>query len=160
MFSQESFSEVSMIKSSDSILKANNKHIKPKKTKEIFDREKGNFKVTKYFDNKNRLIKNTTINLNTTTPLPGTRTEVFDVDNNVILEKNQDNNGIIWYLSLLEYNDGQLITKTTYNFNYIYKVKYIIGKGKKETYSVYYNTNGKVVKFNNLQKRIKPYLIN
>lgn len=160
VFSQNTFSEDTMIICSDSILKINDKRIDPTKTKEIIEIKKGNIKVTEYFDNQNLLVKKTTKSLNSTAPLSGSRTEVFDVDNNVILEKNQDQNGIIWYLSLLKYDNGQLITKTTYNFNTIYKAKYVIGRGKKETYTIFYNTKGEVVKSNDLQKRIKPYIIN
>lgn len=149
-----------MIKSSDSILEIANKRIDPSKTTENSLNTNGTFKVTEFYDHDNNIVKKITESIDTTIVLAGARTEIFDIENNIILEKNQDTNNVIWYLTLLEYDNGQLIVKTTFDFTEIYKLKYVIGKGKKETYSIFYNTNGVVVKPNELQKREKPYVIN
>lgn len=160
VFSQEKFSEATMIKTSDSILKISDKRIDNSKTKKTIHSKKGGLKIIEYYDHENNLVKKTSENKNTSIVLSGPRTEVYDINNNVILEKNQDIHGAIWFLSILEYTNGQLVLKTTFDLEYIYKVKFIISSGKEETYSIYYNTNGDVVEPKQLPERLKPYTAN
>lgn len=159
-FSQQKFSEASMIKTSDSLITISDNRIDNSKTKETIQADKGNMKITEYFDNENILVKKITSSLDNAYILFGSKIEVYNKKNEIIVEKNLDANNVIWHITLFEYIEGQLEIKTTFNAVHIYMVRYVIGKGKNETFSIFYDVNGKKANPNSLPMRKEPYNYN
>jgi hypothetical protein len=115
-------------------------------------------KMTRYYGNNNKLIKR--VNLNPRSPLgiSGLRTEIYNDKGNRIIERNQDRNGKIWYLSIKDFDEsGNLIKEMTFDFKYVFTKLYEYDSENKLIKIVFYNSKGRKVKSEKRAKRKKPY---
>ncbi len=116
--------------------------------------------IEKYFDKDNNLIKRVTTKPNSSLGISGPRTEIYDVNGNLIVAKNQDFNGEIWYLAINEYdNAGNLVKTIMFDMNHIYTQVYEYDMDKMLLKTRLYNAIGKEVKAVKKTKRKFKYKI-
>ena len=176
IFSQEVFNERTMIKEYKQIKKTAKKSTESiKKIDTIFISRNKELpqSITKYFDIENRLIKIHRIDPNSydeyeaekngikrrLKKLKGGREEYYDSNGNLILIKNEDIDGVIWQLTINEYNDKNRLTKKwMFDLKNIYKTVYEYLDENDKPIEHYFDVNGNNITSENYNgKRKYPY---
>jgi hypothetical protein len=74
------------------------------------------------------------------------------------LEKNEDRSGVIWNLSLYEFNNAGNLTKyTKFDFEYIYTEIFEYNSDNEIVKMIMYDSNGRKRKSKRKTKRKEPY---
>jgi hypothetical protein len=159
-FCQETFSENILIEKSNQIIEKYSERIHSTEKKDTT--YGSNFlEMTRYFDNEKKLVKRINRDPKSSLGFTGPRTEIYEVNGNIILAKNEDHSGEIWYLSINEYDDsGNLTKQTLFDMEFIYTKQYEYDSENKLSKVTFYNSNGRKVKSEKRAKREKPYALN
>jgi hypothetical protein len=156
-FGQESFSEKILIEKSNKIISEYNSRIESEKKK---DTTYGSnyLEMTRYYDQNGKLLKRVNLNPRSSLGLTGPRTEIYDSIGNLILEKNEDHSGVIWNLSINEYDQaGNLTKRTKFDWEHIYSEIYEYNADNVLIRTTMYDCNARKRKSKRKTKRNKPY---
>ncbi|WP_204346643.1 hypothetical protein [Psychroserpens algicola] len=160
IFCQETFSEKILIEKSNQIIEKYSERIL---TSEKKDTTYGsNFLVmTRYFDKEKKLVKRININPRSSLGFTGPRTEIYEANGRMIVAKNEDSSGRIWYLSINEYdNSGNLVKQTMFDMKFINTKLYEYDSDNELLKVSFYNNKGRKVNSEKRTKRKKQYSLN
>ncbi|MFP4846660.1 hypothetical protein [Winogradskyella sp. PE311] len=158
-FGQEAFSEKILIDKSNKIISEYNSRIESEMKKDT-TYGPNYLEMTRYYDQNGKLLKRVNLNPRSSLGLTGPRTEIYDSVGNLILEKNEDHKGVIWNLSLNEYdNSGNLTKRTKFDFEHIYMEIFEYNNDNVITRTEMYDCNGRKRKSKRKTKRKEPYKI-
>lgn len=156
-FGQESFSEKTLIEKSNEIISEYNSRIKSEKKKDT-TYGLNYFELTRYYDQNGKLLKKVNLNSSSSLGLTGSRTEIYDSIGNLILEKNEDHSGVVWNLSLNEYDKNRNLTKRIkFDFKHIYTEVYEYNSENELINTTRYDCNGRKSESKRKTKRKEPY---
>ncbi|WP_460219401.1 hypothetical protein [Psychroserpens sp. MEBiC05023] len=160
MYCQESFNERALIKKSNQIIKAYSSQIHTTEIKDTTYLKVNFLKMTRSYGEDKNLIKRININPRSSLGFSGPRTEIYDAKGNIIVAKNEDIYGEIWYLSINEYDDsGNLRKQTLFDPKFIYTKLYEYDSENKLSKVSFYDSKGHNVKSEKRAKRKKPYTL-
>jgi hypothetical protein len=158
LYCQEAFNEKDLIEKSNQIIKDYSSQIHTTEIKDTTYLKINFLRMTRSYDKNRNLLKRVNINTYSSLGFNGPRTELYDAKGNIIIAKNEDHYGNIWYLSINEYDDDRkLIKQVLFNMTFIYTKLYTYDSKNKLTNSIYYNNKGRKVKSEKRAKRRKPY---
>jgi antitoxin component YwqK of YwqJK toxin-antitoxin module len=116
--------------------------------------------MTRYYDQNGKLLKRINFNPRSSLGLTGPRTELYDSNGNLILEKNEDSKGVIWNLSLNEYDkNGNLTKRTKFDIEHIYTEIFEYNSDNELIHTTRYDCNGQKRKSKRKTKRKEPYKV-
>jgi hypothetical protein len=156
-FGQETFSEKILIDKSNKIIAEYNARIESEQKKDT-TYGPNYLEMTRYYDKNGKLLKRVNLNPRSSLGLTGPRTEIYDLVGNLILEKNEDHKGVIWSLSLNEYDTkGNLTKRTKFDWEHIYIKIFEYNSDNVLIRTTMYDCNGRKRKSKRKTKRKEPY---
>ncbi len=156
-FGQETFNEKILIEESNSLISVYDSRIESEVKKDT-TYGPNYLEMTRYYDRNGKLLKRVNLDPRSSLDFTGPRTEIYDSNGNLIMEKNEDHKGMIWYLSLNEYDiNGNLTKRTKFDFEHIYTEIFEYNSDSKITQTTMYDCNGRKRKSKRKTKRKEPY---